>query len=649
VSKEQAINSELNPSQVNQDGNRGIVSKLVTIMAVAMSAFHVYTCIFGVFDFVTQRGVHMAFGLTLILLQMPLVKTAFKGRFEKSPVLAKIFSSVDVLLILLMWAGVYVARWEYQMRVQRAGQTSFIAVIAGFVMLVILLETSRRQLGLILPSLAVISIIYAWAGPRLPLIIAHRGYSLERIFGFLAANPDGLFGVTMAVSATTIFLFVLFGAFLEASGANDFINNSAMALTGRAKSGPAQAAVLASALMGTINGSAVANVVGTGTFTIPLMKRQGYKPEFAGAVESVASTGGQILPPVMGAGAFIMVVFTEIAYSKIVVAAAIPAILYFLGISVALQFRAERVGLKGLSKEELPDLKNSLKEGIFYLPAIAILIYMLFVIAVSPMMAAFYATIAIPVTMFFSKAKRFDLKKFIGALESAGKGATTIVAGCACAGVIVSMVAITGLGVVFSDMMLSMAGNNLFLALLFTAVACIVLGMGLPTTAAYVIAASIVAPALQRLGVSILAAHLFVFYFACLSAITPPVALACYAAAGIAKGDPMKTGVEACKLGFAGFVVPFMFVYSDLLLANGPFMSVAWAFITALVGVISMSAGFQGYLIRKNNIIESILLLAGGLGMVHPAKFTDFIGIGVVAIVLAIQYMSKKKQSTVAA
>lgn len=639
------MSSELDAGTVQQDGSArlALTAKIVSLLGIGLSLFHIWACIFGLFDFITQRGIHMAFAMTMIALQMPMVNHVAKGKFIKSKLATKIFLSLDILLIVAMWVGVFISKWEYKNRIAAAGSTSMIAVIAGFLMLIVVLEVSRRQLGLILPSMAVISVLYAWAGPYLPEIVMHRGYTWKRIFGFLAANPDGLFGTTMDVSSTVIFMFIMFGAFLEASGANDFINSSAMALTGRTKSGPAMAAVLASASMGTINGSAVANVVGTGTFTIPLMKKSGFKPEFAGAVEAVASTGGQVLPPVMGAGAFIMVVFTEVSYAKIIVAAAIPAILYFLAVAAALVFRAERAGLKGLSADQLPKLGESLRKGIPYIPPLTVLLYSLLISANSPMMAAFYGAVAIPVAMAFTKDRRFNFKKILQALEGASKNALTVIAGCACAGIIVAMVAITGLGVVFSDMMLSLSGGNLFLALLFTAMACIILGMGLPTTAAYVIAAAIVAPALTNLGLPILTAHLFIFYFACLSAITPPVALAAYAGAGIAKADPMKTGVEACKLGFAGFVVPFMFAYNDLLLFHGPLLEIAWAAVTALIGVIVMSAGFQGWFLKRASWVERVLLLGAGLGMVKPGFYTDMVGLSVVAVVIIYELATKKK------
>ncbi len=623
------------------------ITRLIVVIAIAFSAFHIYTAIFGLFGFVAQRGVHLAFGVTLVILQLPLARTIFKRKFTEQPVMSKVLLGLDVLLILLFWASVYVARWEYLKRLDNAGSSTFMAIVAGGVMLFVVLEAARRKVGLILPFLAVIAVIYAWAGPHMPNVIMHKGYSLERIFTFLAVNVDGMFGITMKVSSTIIFMFVLFGAFLETAGANEFVNKFALAITGKRRSGPAMAAVIASALMGTINGSAVANVVGTGSFTIPLMKSRGYKGEFAAGVESVASTGGQILPPVMGAGAFIMVAFTKISYTKIILAATIPAMLYFFSVGMGLVFRSMRRGLQGLPEEELPNLKESIKSGLEYIPVIVILIYALLIAATSPMMAAFYATIAIPVFAFFRKEKRFNLKRIFEGMRLAGQNALTIVIGCACAGIIVAMVALTGLGVAFSDMMLQLSGGNLFLTLFFTAIACIILGMGLPTTAAYVITAAIIAPALERLGVPILAAHLFVFYYACLSAITPPVALAAYAGAGIAKSNPMATAIEACKLGIVGFIVPFMFVYNGVLLANGTVGQIIFVVITAMIGVTALVSGVQNYLLRGLNIIERLLLIAGGLTLIKPGTLTDTVGLLLIAAVVVYQIFTRSKPETV--
>lgn len=615
-----------------------LAGKISIVFAFMMAVFHIYTGFFGLFDFVTQRGVHMAFALTILILNMPLVEKIAKGRFNSVKPVKIACYVIDILLIVLTWIAVFVSKHEYVMRIDRAGAVTIWASYAGAVLIIVALECGRRALGNIMPILALVFLAYAYLGPYLPLAIAHKGYSIERICSFMSTNMDGMFGQCLSVSATVIYMFILFGAFLEASGCSEWINDFAISLTGKMKSGPALSAVVASALMGCINGSAVANVVGTGTFTIPLMKKRGYEKNFAGSVESVASTGGQILPPVMGAGAFIMVQFTNIGYTTIARAAVIPALLYFLGCAFAVIFRAEIDNVNVEENAERKSTRESVKDGILYIIIILFLVILLMVLGYSALRAALYSTVLIPVIMLLDrKKKRFKYKDCAKYMVKASQNSTSIVAGCACAGVVVSVVAMTGIGVVFGDMMISMAGGNTFLALVFSALACIILGMGLPTTASYVIAASIIAPALVKLGIPTLSAHLFVFYFACLSAITPPVALAAYAAAGISGGSPMKTGIEACKVGFAGFIVPFMFVYNSSLLAEGGFLTVIYTALTAIIGVIAMSAGFQGWFFSKLNLVERIILLAGGMAMAVPETITDVIGLVIVAVFFVVK------------
>ncbi|MBQ2223293.1 MAG: TRAP transporter fused permease subunit, partial [Oscillospiraceae bacterium] len=514
------LDSELAAAKTLEEGKGDIFIKIAAVFAFCMTLFHIWTGFHGLYDYVTQRGIHLAFALTLILLTQPLYKHCFKDKFAGSKAFRAACRIFDIALIVLSWAAVFMAMDEVHHLTERLSKTTWMATFAGAVLTVIVLEAARRTLGYIMPILSLIFIAYALAGPHLPMAIAHRGYSLERICKFLATDLDGLFGTTMSVSASVIFMFVMFGAFLEASGCSDFINNIAISLTGKIKSGPALSAVVASGLMGSINGSAVANVVGTGTFTIPLMKSRGYKPQFAGGVEAVASTGGQILPPVMGSGAFLMVAFTEQKYIAIVIAAVIPALLYYWGCAVAVITQSELVDITMMDPNEIPKTREVLKDGWIYLLILGILIVALLVIQLSPLYSALWATVAVPVVMFFDKKKRFTYKNIPSAMVKSGFSAMSIVIGCACAGCVVGMVSLTGIGVIFGDMMIQAAHRMLFPSLLFTAITCIVLGMGLPTTAAYVLAASILAPSLIKLGLTPLTAHLFVFYFACLSAIT---------------------------------------------------------------------------------------------------------------------------------
>ncbi len=635
-----SLDSELSVAKTLEEGKGSLFIKVASVFAFLMTFFHIWTGVNGQFNYVTQRGVHLAFGITILLLSMPLYNNFFGKKFAASKVFRVGARLFDIALIMGIWIAVAIARDEIAHISERLGMVTDWATLAGVILLFGVLECTRRSLGWILPILAMIFIGYALVGPHLPLSIAHRGYGIERILQFLATDLDGIFGTTMAVSATIIFMFVMFGAFLERSGCSQFINDLAFSLTSRVRSGPALSAVVASALMGTINGSAVANVVGTGTFTIPLMKSRGYKPTFAAGVESVASTGGQILPPVMGSGAFLMVAFTNEPYITIVICAIIPAILYFVGAATAVVSQSEIAEIELVDPKEIPPAKGVLRSGWIYLLIIGILIYCLLVEQLSPLYSALIATATLPIVMFFDKQKRFTIKDIAPAMIKSGFSAISIVMGCACAGIVVAMTALTGIGVVFGDMMVSAAGGNLFLSLLFTAMACIILGMGLPTTSAYVIAASILAPSLVQLGLPMLTAHLFVFYFACLSAITPPVALAAYAGAGLAKCDPMRTAVEACKLGFAGFIAPFAFCFNEALLLRGEPTEIIIVFMSSLIGTILISMAFQGWMLWKQNMVERVILVMGGMLLFVPDTMTDLIGL---AIFLVMLLLNRKK------
>ena len=641
-----SLDSELAAAKAVEEGRSDKFIRFAFFVAILMTSFHIFTGLNGLGDYVTQRGIHLSFALTLVLLTQPLHKHICKDKYAGIKPFRILCRCVDLLLIALTWISWWMAQDEVHHLAERLSQTTWMATFAGACLAVITLECARRVLGYIMPVLALIFVAYALAGPHLPLAIAHRGYSLQRICKFLATDLDGLFGTTMSVSATVIFMFVMFGAFLEASGCSDFINEIAISLTGKIKSGPALSAVVASGLMGSINGSAVANVVGTGTFTIPLMKSRGYKPAFAGGVEAVASTGGQILPPVMGSGAFLMVAFTETKYINIVIAAVIPALLYYWGCAVAVVSQSELADIQLMDPKEIPKAKNVLKSGWIYLVIIGVLLYCLLVAQYSPLYSALWATFSVPVVMLFDKKKRFTLKSIIPAMAKSAFSSMSIVIGCACAGIVVGMVSLTGIGVIFGDMMIQAAHSMLFPSLLFTALTCIILGMGLPTTAAYVIAASILAPSLIKLGLTPLTSHLFVFYFACLSAITPPVALAAYAGAGIAKCSPMTTAVEACKLGFAGFMVPFAFCYNPAMMMQGNVAEILSVFISAFIGVSIMSAGFQGWLLWKLHLLERIIFICAGLLMFIPGTLTDITGLAIAIVLIAINMKKWKKVRT---
>ena len=505
---------------------------------------------------------------------------------------------------------------------------------ASLVGVLLILELTRRVAGLALVIIALIFVGYAFVGPWLPGFLAHQGFDVQRFFSYIYTDA-GILGPTTAVSSTYIILFIIFAAFLQASKVGDYFVNFAFALAGRARGGPAKVAIFASGLMGMINGTSAGNVVATGSLTIPLMKRIGYPPKSAGAVEAAASTGGQIMPPIMGAGAFIMAEITGIPYTEIAVAAIIPAILYFASVYFMVDFEAGKLGMRGMRDDELPRLKQMLKQVFLFLPII-ILIAALFM-GYSVIRAGTLAMAAAAVVSWLTP-HRMGPKAFYRAFEMGGSMSVQIIAVCACAGIIVGVISLTGVGARFSSLLLALAEDSQLLALAFAMFISILLGMGMPTTAAYAVAASVVAPGLVQLGIQPLTAHFFVFYFAVISAITPPVALASYAAAGISGGNPMETSVTSFKIGLAAFIVPFMFFYNPALLFDGSTLEVLRALITATAGVVLLSGGVQGYFFTKtvNPLLRAGLILAA-LFMIEGGWITDLIGIAVAVAVIATQ------------
>ena len=646
----ESLDAELAAAKKMEENKNTIFGKAAAVFAFCMCVFQTAT-VFRQLDVIPQRGIHVAFAFTILFLSMPLYEHVFKDKYADNETFRKVCRGIDIALIVLLWAAIYMCKYEYDHLSDNLGRAGMWAAVAGCILLVLVIEGTRRCLGYIMPILATLFVIYALVGKYIPGRLGHKGYTLTKIFQYLAIDLDGIFGTTISVSAGVIFMFVMFGAFLEASGCSTFINDLAISLTGKLRCGPALSAVVASALMGCINGSAVANVVGTGTFTIPLMKSRGYRSEFASGVEAVASTGGQILPPVMGSGAFLMVVFTMQPYTAIVKAAVIPAVLYFLGAGIAVFAQGEVGDVELLPEDQIPKTKEVLKDGWLYLVIIGLLVWALLIAQYSPAMSGFIGCASVPVVMLFDKKKRFRLRDIPRTFVKTGYSALSIVSGCACAGIVVAMVSRTGLGVVFGDAMINAAGGRMFLSLLFTSIACIILGMGLPTTSAYVIGASILAPALARLGLDALTAHLFVFYFACLSAITPPVALAAYAGAGIAKCDPMKTAVNACKIGFAGFIVPFVFCYDSAMMMNGNLLQILLVAGTALIGCIGMSCGMQGWYFSGNNKLNMVLrviITAAGLCMMIPNNLLSIVGLAIL-VLLAVFERGKNGKTVKAA
>ncbi|MEC5424366.1 TRAP transporter permease [Virgibacillus sp. C22-A2] len=621
----------------------GIAAKVVFFGLLAFSLFQLYTGAFGQYTAYIQRTVHLGFAMSLIFLLFPARK---KGNKRK-------VAWYDYILVLL--SIIVCGYWPvfYDSLVRNIGGISDIQMIIGGLAILLVLEATRRAVGLPITIIAIIFMVYALFGPYMPGMLAHRGLSLQQLIGSMFFTTEGILGTPLQVSSTYIFLFLLFGAFLVQTGVGNYFNDLAISLAGRRTGGPAKVAIFSSALNGTISGSSVANTVTTGSYTIPMMKRLGYKPNFAGAVEAASSTGGQIMPPIMGAAAFLMIEFAGVGYWEIAKAATIPAILYFSGIWIMTHLEAKRLGLHGLPKEDIPSKKSVLKKIHLLLPILAI-VFLLFQGFSIERTALYGIGITILVSLF-RKDTRITPSKFVLALTSGARTALGVAAATACAGIIVGVVTKTGLGLKMGNGLVSMAGalaNSLeaqvLLTLFFTMVASIILGMGSPTTANYIITSTIALPAILALNdqlevaIPVLAGHMFVFYFGIVADITPPVALAAFAATGISGGEPIRTGVNASKLAIAAFIIPYMFVLQpQLLMIDTTALEVSWILVTAIAGMMAIGAGMIGFWYRKVHWIERILTVATGLFLIYPGGNSDIIGFVAFGILLSLQFVIK--------
>jgi TRAP transporter 4TM/12TM fusion protein len=558
------------------------------------------------------------------------------GWFERSSRAQFVVGDIVLALCAIIVAIYFIA--IYGTAARNSVGTTFVPIGVAFAATAgsaLIMELTRRVAGLALVIITGIFLLYTFTAHLLPGILAVRNpYSWQRFFGHVYSDA-GILGPTTAVSSTYIILFIIFAAFLQASKVGDYFVNFAFAAAGRARGGPAKVAIFASGLMGMINGTSAGNVVATGSLTIPLMKKVGYKSKTAGAIEAAASTGGQIMPPIMGAGAFIMAEITGIPYTEIAIAAIIPAVLYFVSVYFMVDFEAAKLGMRGMREDELPKFNKLVKQVYLFIPII-ILIVALFM-GYSVIRAGTLATVAAAVVSWLTPHK-MGLRSILKAFEIAGVMSIQIIAVCACAGIIVGVISLTGVGARFSGVLLDLAGVSQLLALFFAMCIAILLGMGMPTTAAYAVAASVVAPGLVQLGIPTLTAHFFVFYFAVLSAITPPVALASYAAAGISGANPMETSVASFKIGIAAFIVPFMFFYSSAILMEGDWYIVLKAAVTAIFGVFLLSSGVQGWFfgapaawfMRVGIVLSALFMISGGL-------VTDIIGLVIFAALYFVQ------------
>ncbi|MCK9444696.1 MAG: TRAP transporter permease [Tissierellaceae bacterium] len=624
----------------------GIAGKITTVIAIIMSVFQLYTAGFGTLLSVKQRALHIIFAFALGFLLYPGGK---KSKRDKASILDYIF----IILVVIVFGYLFIFVNEIA---NKGGSTTPIDLLFGGLAMLLTLEATRRVVGPELPIVAILFLLYAKLGPYLPGLLSHRGYSFERIISHMYLTLEGILGIPIGVSATYVFMFILFGSFLDKTGVGKFFIDLAYSLTGHLKSGPAMTAVVASGLMGSISGSSVANTVTTGAFTIPLMKKTGYKPYFAGAVEAAASTGGQIMPPVMGAAAFIMADFTGISYMYIIAAAAIPAILYYFAVGTMVHLEASKLGLKGLPRNQLPKLGAILKKDGYLLTPLVFIIYFLMK-GYTATLAAFYSIIisliiAVIATLI-RKDNSFGIKDFLGALEAGAKGSIGVALACASAGMIVGVVTLTGLGLKVAELIVTLAQGQLLLTLFFTMIASIILGMGLPTTAKYIVLATMAVPALVKLNVNLMAAHLFILYFGVIADITPPVALAAYAGAGIAGANSMKTGFQAVKLALAAFIVPYIFaIDSSLILVKEivgtkviflPLISAVPVIISAILGILCLGSAVEGYLIDYTKVYERVLLGVGALLLLKPGLWTDAFGLAVLVVVYLLQRQRLKR------
>ena len=595
-------------------------NKAVTVVAVLFSSFQVYTAIFGALAPQLQRSIHLTFALLLAYTLYPFLRS----KRDKSMLIIDYILIGVSSFVALYWI------FNYEAIILRAGDITRLDFVMGIIAVLLTLEATRRVCGLPVFILGIIALLYCYFGKFVPGEFMHRGFSIERIVAHMYLSTEGMFGVPIGVVSTFVFLFLLFGAFLKRTGVGQFFNDFANAVCGKYAGGPAKVAVVSSALEGTISGSSIANTVGSGSFTIPMMIKLGYKREFAAAVEAAASTGGQIMPPVMGAAAFLMAEFTGIPYIKVCIAAALPAILYFTGIFISVHIEAVRLRLKGLPKNEVPKLWTVLrKKGVLFVPVIIIVVTL--DMGFTPMRAGLWGIVSAILAGALFPESRMGLKKFIQAFEEGARTAVAVAVVSATAGIVVGTISLTGLGLKLATGLVEMAHGNQLLTMFLTMISSIILGMGVPTTANYIITSTICAPALLQLGVTLIAAHLFVFYYGIIADITPPVCSAVFAAAGIAKSNPIKTGIIATQLAIGAFIVPYIFVYSpELLLGSLNLLGLIWIIPTALLGMFAVSSGVQGWMVSKLNIFERIFLFSAGIMLIYVGVLTDVIGFSII-------------------
>ncbi|HWP52091.1 MAG TPA: TRAP transporter permease [Clostridia bacterium] len=613
----------------------GWQNTVITIILVCFTTFQLFSSITGRVPQQQVRYIHLGFAIALAFWLYPA-----SVKFSRTKL--NIF---DLLFGVAFVGVISYCVLNYTELLKRAGRFSDMDMYVGILAIILLIEACRRVVGVPIVVIACIFILYARFGAYMPGFLRHRGYTMKRIITHLFYTTEGIIGTPIGACSTFIFLFIMFGAFLEKTGIGQFFIDIANSLAGWAAGGPAKVAVLSSALQGTVSGSSVANTVSTGSFTIPLMKSLGYKPEFAAAVEAAASTGGQIMPPIMGAAAFLISEAVGVPYLDVAKAAIVPALLYFSGIWIMVHFEAKRLGLLGIPREQLPKAGPLMKtRGHLIIPLFTIII--LLVIGFTTTRAALLGTLTCIIVPYFSKNTRVPFKDVAMAYPNAARNIISVACACGVAGIIVGVVTLTGLGLKLGESLVSLTGGHLFLTLFFAMITSIVLGMGVPTTANYLITSTIAAPILVKLGVSVFTAHMFCFYFGIVADITPPVALAAYAGSAIAKSDPFKTGVNASKLAIAAFLVPYLFVYNpQMILIGATPLNMIQVIATSLIGMVGIGSGLTGYFLTDARWYERLFLVAGGLGMLKPGTITDVIGFVVLLAIAFLQHTRIKKNA----
>ncbi|RSL30997.1 TRAP transporter permease [Salibacterium salarium] len=638
MSEEQAMSQDELLKKYDREStyrtNLGKWAIFVSILGIALTIFHLFTAD-DPYRSVIQGAIHLAGGMSLIFLLYP---------FKQSMTQRKGIPWYDIVLSLLALSANFYIVINYEHLFQSSVVAGFDTIdkVVATLFLVLLLEGTRRAVGLPIIVIALTAIAYGLWGSGIPHF-GHAGFEFDRLMTELVYSSEAVFGTPIQISSTYIYLFLFFGVMLVQTNIGQFFNDLAFGATGRFTGGTAKAAVFASGMQGMVTGSSVANTVSSGSFTIPMMKRAGFKPEFAAATEASASTGGQIMPPIMGAAAFIMIETINVPYSEIILVAVIPAVLYFTGVFIGTHFEARKLKIYGLPKSELPSPKSLLKQVDLLLPLVAIL-FMLYS-GYTPTKAALWGIFAAFAISFLRRNTRLSIKDIFYTLEQGARIALPVIAACATAGIIVGVVVFTGLGGKIANGIIDVAGGNFFLVMFFTMIACIILGMGLPTTANYVVTASLAAPALVAFGVPDIAAHFFVFYFGIVADITPPVCLAAYAGAGIARANPMKAGVTSVKLAIAAFVIPYVFVTNPVLvLQDATAATLIPALITAFIGMLGISAGMINYFVTGNRWFERIMLIGGGVMLLIPNLFIAAPGLLLITAVYLLQRMRQYKK-----